>query len=244
MTNINKNRFKKITVWGLVFCAVFNSIGFISADNTDIAKYCEKELGPSWSNFDYNPDENEYKNKKYSELNDEYHQDINDLFAESIQKMLDVIETETSLDQICTDKLITKKVRQAITTYEISQKALCRYARYKGILNAKLNYIATQDINNPDVRAFLDDTDHNLQFDTFQALQLFREQVETELDIARVSIDKTLAIYDEMIIMYPLHLRFRCIISDLLIFRNHLAKLVNIFFCLERYINAGSDKLD
>ena len=241
--HIIQNCLKKTLIWGLVFCVALNSVGFVQAEETDIATYCEKELGTSWANFDYEPSESDFVGIKYSELKDEYHQDINELFANSIQKMLDVVGAETSLDQVCTDKSITKKISNSVTTYELSQKAVCRYARYKTILNAKINYILTQNINDPDIQGLLKDNS-NLQFTTLQALQLFQDQVENELHIAKISIDKTLAAYDEMIIMYPLHLRFRCIIADLLTMRTHLAKLVNIFFCLERYINASSDKLD
>ncbi len=242
--HVDLHKTKKTAVWILVFCLFLNSIGFIKAGNAEVEKYCTRQLGTSWRSFEYEPRAIEYENKRYSQLNEEYHQDINDLFADSIQKILRAVESETSLNQVCTDRLITKKVRETITTHEISQKAICRYARYKKTLNAKLNYIATQDINDPDVKELIQDSESNLQLNTFQALQLFREQIETEIKIARVSIDKTLAAYDEMMIMYPLHLRFRCIISDLLTLRTHIAKLVNIFFCLDRYINAASDKLD
>lgn len=212
------------------------------AQEEEIAQYCETQLGTGWKTFTYTPPESEYT-QTYAKIKATYHKDVNRLFADSIQKMLAVIEGEKSFSQICTANSISKKVATVITTYEISQKALCRYARYQAVLKARINYILSEDLQNADIQSLISG-DPNLQTNLYKGLQLFQEQVDAELEIAKISLDKTLAVYDEMLIAYPLHLRFRCIISDLLEFRKQLGKLVNLFFCLDRYIDGASEKMD
>lgn len=236
---------KKITTWGVVFCFVFNLFPVaLALDDveTKIADYCQTQLGARWKTLEYTPTEEEYK-KSFAKIKEIYHKDINQLFASSIQKMLAVVDGEKDLKQICTESKITKKIATNVTTYEISQKTLCRLARYQAVLRAHQNYIVTQDLKNADIFDRVDQTT-NLQTDLLEGLQLFTEEVETELEIAKNSLEKTLAAYDEMLILYPLHLRLRCITSDLLLFRAQLSKLVNVFFCLDRYIDAASDKLN
>lgn len=243
MFSKNKNHIKKITSSILLLVVLFNSTAIAKAGQQEIEEYCEKQLGADWRSFKYNPEKSDYKEKTFSEIRNKYHEDINKLFDDSTQKMIDAVEGENDLAQICTETSITKKVKKAVSTYEISQMAFCRYARYKHILDAKSGDIVNQNINDPDIQALLKNPDDNLQTDYFEALQLYQDEMATELDIAKISLENALAVYDEMMLMYPLHMRFRCIISDLLKFREHLAKLINIFFCLDRYINASSDKV-
>jgi len=239
-----QNQLKKIITWSVVFCCIFNLTGLVWADESNITDYCEKQLGTNWNDLNYTPSVEEYKNQTYSKIKEKYHNEINQLFNQAIQKMLNEAKGENYLGQTCTDKKISQKIENVINTYEISQKSLCRYVRYQAILKAKMNYITTENLNDSDLRALMDNNGSNLQSDIYNALNLLEDEIENELHIARISLNKTLEAYDKMLILYPLHLRLRCIISDLLTFRKHLAKLVNIFFCLDRYINASSDKLD
>lgn len=230
---------------GLMLFVLLNSVNLTKAEDdveTKIADYCQSQLGAKWKTLESTSTEEEYK-QSFAKIKETYHKDINQLFASSIQKMLAVVDGEKDLKQVCTESKITKKIATSVTTYEISQKALCRFSHYQTVLRAHQNYIVTQDLKNADI---LDRVDQktNLQADLYEGLQLFTEEVETELEIAKTSLEKTLAAYDEMLILYPLHLRLRCIASDLLLFRAQLSKLVNVFFCLDRYIDAASDKLN
>lgn len=216
------------------------------ASENRINQYCEDRLKINRTNLEYTGNE-DFQKTTFQDLKEKYHQDMNKLFGDPTVKMIENVEKTQSLEQKCSNKSITKQIQKGVSTYELSQKALCRYALYSYALNQKQKQI-NQNIQTPELQEIIQDIsgteNSNLQTNTFQALSIYRNNLETELEISKIAFQNALAAYDEMIVMYPLHIRLKCIISDLSNFRTEFGSLVKVFYCLERFINAASDKLN
>lgn len=247
-----KNKFYRFLSLCFVLIFIINTLPSVHAELTEqeietrINNYCENNLKINRTNFEYSGNQ-DFTKFSYQKIKTDYHEDINKLFANSIKQMLNMVENNQSLEQKCTNQSIAKKIQKGVTTYEIAQKALCRHALYKHSLNQKRNEV-NNNIQSKDlqdvVKEISGEEQSKLQTQTYQALGIFQERIEIELEISQIALENTLAAYDEMLIMYPLHIRLTCIISDLKKFRDELADLVNIFYCLERFVNAASDRVN
>lgn len=236
----------------ILFLGSFLFVGKVLASESDsdiearITEYCES-YNINRKDYSYSGVEFALAQDTFDTIKTEYHNDINKLFTDSIQKMRQTIEDNPSLTQKCTSKNVTKKIKDAFSTYEISQKGICRFAFYTLSIKQKDKEISN-NLNGSEFKQILQDytgkVESSLISDVYQALALYQEDLEKEQHLARIAFERSLKAYDEMIVMYPLHIRLRCIISDLIIYREKLGKLVNVFFCMERYIGAASDKVD
>lgn len=234
---------------GVLFLNIQKTFAFESRDVVDarINSYCTERLGINRADYSYTGTHPEFFTGTFTEMQNRYHQDINQLFNDSIQKIVKYLEQDQTLQQTCSNTLLSRKIQSAFSSYEISQKALCRFAVYQMALKDKKQQV-NANLNDPDLQEILLEKtgkpETSLQVETFQAVALYQEKLDQELLTSKGALQSAIKAYDEMLLMYPLHIRLRCIISDLLDYRAQLSKLVDVFFCMDRYINASSDKVN
>ena len=202
---------------------------------TRIEEYCSKTLGIDRETFEYDQ-KRDFSSMSYQDIKSEYHEDINKLFAEQISKMIKEVSDDYKLDKMCSDKLAAKRVNEIATTYELSQKGLCRFAVYQFALSQKIDSDQIpEEVMSQKISSL---------FDTYTAIEDFQNELIKELSFSKDVLQQTLDAYDAMVALYPLHVRLQCIISDLNTFREKLSKLTEVFFYMERYINAASDQVN
>lgn len=148
-----------------------------------------------------------------------YHDEINSMFNDKIiaaKKLLDkgnFADPNLYPPQCALGDSFEKCSEQCgsanVSTYCVSAKAIDMYMRYLALL------YSIRDGNYVD---FVD----SLTLNTFKIAELHQQKVEEEIATADRYLEATLAVYDEFLLSYAMHIKYETIIVGLIKYRTKL----------------------
>jgi len=152
-------------------------------------------------------------------LKSNYHFVMNDFFNQKLYKLSLVLEQENFLkdknfnppeDGICTD--------ENVSSYCVATQSLDIYVSYMKALEERKDKLETSDIEIPLVDMLANNAQKNVEIDY-------------EVDVARQVMEATVSAYDEYRLAYPMHVKYRKIIDDLIRYKVGLkvirSKIIN-----------------
>ena len=188
----------------------------------------EEEIGEEESGRSYL----EYSNT-LDEEKEAYHAYLNLKFETKIAAIATIISKSKDLDKKKIDQILSDK---NLSTWSLARDLVCSYEKYSKYVN---HFAFTYSVD-PEA------TSRGVSVsELLMAANDTVSEWKKELKDSKKALDVALATYDQFTIAFPLHLKYREVIAELILYRQQFSLLRSLISCLpSKFVNQSTTKCE